>query len=243
VAQHFEGKPMISQIEMNLFQKIRASIAEDGLLETLFQKSFLKIFNVLSDALFDYKYGTETKIKIPLYKLTTLRKDKNDGVDYAPTNYFLLKKIFNKLNCNYSDSNFVDFGAGKGRAMLVASEYGFKKVKGIEFSPELCEIGKKNMEAYLARAKRNFDFEFIPMDATKYVLEDNDNVLFFYNPFGPEVIEKVLDNIETSLKKKSRTIYLIYVNPAYSENFSKRFKKTHTLRLVGKTYIFKNIDG
>ena len=40
---------------------------------------------------------------------------------------------------------FLDVGAGKGRAMLVASEYPFLRVEGVELNPKLADIARRNI--------------------------------------------------------------------------------------------------
>ena len=38
---------------------------------------------------------------------------------------------------NFSQFTFIDIGSGKGRALLLATEYGFSRIIGIELLPEL----------------------------------------------------------------------------------------------------------
>src|SRR5208283_3490988 len=40
---------------------------------------------------------------------------------------------------------FIDIGAGKGRGLLVASEFHFRKVVGIELNPALAAIARSNV--------------------------------------------------------------------------------------------------
>jgi len=41
------------------------------------------------------------------------------------------------VTIKFEDFVFIDFGSGKGRALLLASEFPFKRIVGVEFSPEL----------------------------------------------------------------------------------------------------------
>ncbi|HVA32678.1 MAG TPA: class I SAM-dependent methyltransferase, partial [Candidatus Baltobacteraceae bacterium] len=43
-------------------------------------------------------------------------------------------------------ATFVDVGAGMGRAVLLASEYPFKQVIGVELSRALAEIARENLQ-------------------------------------------------------------------------------------------------
>jgi hypothetical protein len=51
------------------------------------------------------------------------------------------------------------------------------------------------------------------MDAGDYEIGDDDDVFFFYNPFGRPVFERVLANIRRSHESRPRHIHLIYGNP------------------------------
>jgi len=42
-----------------------------------------------------------------------------------------------------SKFTFIDLGAGKGRALLMASDYLFQKIIGVEFMPELHHARRK----------------------------------------------------------------------------------------------------
>jgi SAM-dependent methyltransferase len=48
---------------------------------------------------------------------------------------------------------FLDVGAGKGRAMLLASQYPFLRVEGVELNPELAAITKANIGALAVRSR------------------------------------------------------------------------------------------
>ena len=50
----------------------------------------------------------------------------------------------NQLNLPWDKFNFIDFGSGKGRCLLMAGILGFKNVIGIEFAKDLCEWAKRN---------------------------------------------------------------------------------------------------
>ena len=46
------------------------------------------------------------------------------------------------LHLDFQDFNFVDIGSGKGRALLLASDYPFREIIGIELSPELDRVAQ-----------------------------------------------------------------------------------------------------
>src|SRR5688572_15712537 len=43
------------------------------------------------------------------------------------------------------NSSIIDIGCGKGRAMLAMAHFPFKKIAGVEISPELANIARRNL--------------------------------------------------------------------------------------------------
>jgi hypothetical protein len=46
------------------------------------------------------------------------------------------------------DFTFIDLGSGKGRVLLMAAAYGFKRIIGVEFMPELHRVAEENIRKY-----------------------------------------------------------------------------------------------
>jgi SAM-dependent methyltransferase len=113
----------------------------------------------------------------------------------------------------------VDFGCGKGRVLIVASEFGFKQVRGVEFSKELCEIARRNCAIFKARAGVRTEFRIIEADVADYPIHPDEMVIFLFNPFNERVMASVLINICASLELSPRKILLIYHNPEYDQVF------------------------
>ncbi len=76
-----------------------------------------------------------------------------------------------ELSIRYEEFAFVDFGSGKGRALLVAAEYPFERIVGIEFAEELHEIAQRQPRRR-TRIQRSVvaAIEAICADATAYEL-------------------------------------------------------------------------
>lgn len=55
------------------------------------------------------------------------------------------RALMASLSAPVDELTFVDLGAGKGRAMLLASELPFRRIVGVEFSPELCDVARRNL--------------------------------------------------------------------------------------------------
>jgi len=178
----------------------------------------LAVFTIYYEIKGERKYKVNT-IKIDNLQYQKIRSDnlKHASI-YQATNYYLIEKAFQFLkdeNVNYS---ITDFGSGKGRAMVVAAFYGFKRITGIDFAESLCREADLNIE----KIKPFFpetNFQVICDDAVNYKIENDTNVFFFFNPFDEVMMLQIVKNILSSLKKKSRKIYIVYINPLHKEIF------------------------
>jgi len=172
--------------------------------------------NRLVDPWFDMRYGLDTERGVELGDLDVKSDNKGRGEPYQPVRVRQFRKLMNALDFP-SDSVFVDLGSGKGRALLLASEYGFKRVVGVEFSPELCQVARCNWSAYRKKSGIGVDVQIVEADVADYEIEDDENVFFLNNPFDGVVLDKVLKNIGRSVEKKHRQVWLIYNHPQHRD--------------------------
>jgi predicted RNA methylase len=166
----------------------------------------------------------EKKYYLDTIKVDTLQHQKINSENlkhasiYQGTNYYLIEEAFGFLKTENANFHLVDFGCGKGRIMVVAAYYGFKKISGVDFSQTLCDEAERNIE----KIKPDFpsvDFTVFCGDAVDYKIENDTNVFFFFNPFNEVVMLHVVKNVLSSLKKNPRKIYIVYVNPLHKEIF------------------------
>ena len=162
---------------------------------------------------FDHIHGVHTEGIMQVREMGDVGPNLRFAVQYSPTKPSKFHHLLNSLPINYSEFTFVDIGAGKGRVLLMASRYRFRRIIGIEFVPELCEIAKSNFESCRSPA------EILCMDATQYIFPNDPLVVYMFNPFGTEPMRKLSQNLEQSLAATPRPIYLIYWNPLHPEPF------------------------
>ena len=166
------------------------------------------------DLVYDIIYGTDTLIPIPLEELT-IQSDILDSTDYQSTNIWQVKKLFaNSLLKNPSEHTFVDVGCGKGKVLLEAAKHGFKKCIGIDFSDDLCRIAQKNSQIFQDGIFCD-RIKIIKKDARHYKFDNDENLIFMFNPFGESSLKEVLNNIYNSLAKNPRKLLMIYHTPKY----------------------------
>jgi SAM-dependent methyltransferase len=117
---------------------------------------------------------------------------------------------------DYSQYTFIDVGSGKGRVLFVAAEYRFRKVIGVEFSHALHEDAVANIERYKYSGQRCADIESVYADASEYEFPNDNLVLYLFNPFGPEVMGKMLANLTKSLERHPRHVVVVMLWPEHS---------------------------
>lgn len=190
---------------------------------------FTTLQYIFSDFIFDYKYGVETINTKMLDELDIDSPNKVHGRYYEGTNAYLFKKAFTHIKVDVPKSCLVDFGSGKGKVMLMAAERGFRKVHGVEFSIELVETCRKNLEIFKRKTKSKTEFEVTHMDAAEYEIPPDANLLFFSNPFDETLIEKVIGNILKSLEMHPREIVVVHLFPQGNMAFVNhpRFRLEH----------------
>ena len=101
--------------------------------------------------------------------------------------------------------------------MLVASEFAFREVRGLEYSPVLCRVAEQNCRRYFARCSPDVVFQVLQSDAREYDIRDDETVFFLFNPFGPVILRQVIENIQKSLLENPRKAWIVYLNPLHRE--------------------------
>jgi hypothetical protein len=162
---------------------------------------------------FDRKYHVDTSGIVHLGELTCEGDNKTHGVWYEPTPIRTLKCMFSSLPADLSNFTFIDFGSGKGRTILYASNYSFRRVIGVEFAEELHAVAEKNIRTYRSKTQKCFNITSICLDAARFSLPEEQCVLYFFHPFRSEVMAKVLDNIDQSYRRNPRKLVLLYYHP------------------------------
>jgi hypothetical protein len=162
---------------------------------------------------FDRRFGVDTSGKVPLAGLLTLGDNADVGVDYSGTHGPAFLLALDSLKIDYHDFTFIDYGSGKGKALLLASWFPFRRILGVEFSPALDAIAQRNIAAFRSSRQRCHDLASVCADATEFGIPDGACVHYFFNPFGERVMRQVLANIVRSYREQPRDTYLVYFNP------------------------------
>jgi SAM-dependent methyltransferase len=133
---------------------------------------------------------------------------------YYPTDYPSIFATFRRLPIRPLEDVFLDYGCGKGRVLVVAGTFPFRRVIGVELAAELSSIAVENLRrAHSKLTCRNV--EVITGDAATYRVPADVTVIFFYNPFMGAALAGALEAIRASLEASPRRLRIIFKNPAF----------------------------
>jgi SAM-dependent methyltransferase len=169
------------------------------------------------DREFDARFGVETSGVVGLERLQIESPNRRHGVWHEQSRPAAFHGLLKRLPIRHEEFVFVDFGSGKGRALLMASEYPFKRLVGVEFARELHEAARENVRRYRSATQRCRQFELHCLDAVEYEVPREPTVFYFYNPFDAVVLAQVLDNIRRSLAECPREVFVVYLNSLHGE--------------------------
>ena len=164
------------------------------------------------DKEFDRKYGIETSGIVHPSESTVVGNNWIYGVRYEPVNQTMFVQTIKELSISYEKFVFIDFGSGKGRALLLAAGFPFKRIVGIEYCHDLNRIASKNLTHFPSASKLCKNIDLVSLDAAEYCLP-NEPLVFFYNPFGRQVMEKVVQNVIDSFRSCPRRMIIAYLAP------------------------------
>lgn len=135
---------------------------------------------------------------------------------YQPTDPALFHEMIDALRTdtglNFKEFTFIDFGSGKGRTLLMASDYPFCRIIGVELLAALHQIAQENLREYKNESQKCFAIEAICADATIFPIPDHPLLMYLFNPFPESGLRRMITNLEQSLVARRRTVYVLYHN-------------------------------
>ena len=109
---------------------------------------------------------------------------------------------------------FLDVGAGKGRALLLASQFPFLRVEGVELNADLAAIANANISLWHKDLQANSlsPIHLHHADATTHPLPSAPILAFLFHPFELPLLRRFLRHVETSISNNPHPFDLLYVN-------------------------------
>ncbi len=175
--------------------------------------------NPFSDRI-DWKYDADTGGTIQMDELEIDSPNAAHANCYRGTLGWVIRLFLKELPVAHRDFAFVDFGSGKGRALLVASEFDFPDIIGVEFCPQLHEIALRNIERLPEDRRRNGRVQSLLQDVTAYDLPPRNLVCYLYNPFRPPLLDQAIARIAAH-GRAGFQVYAVYINPKHRDAFER----------------------
>jgi hypothetical protein len=132
---------------------------------------------------------------------------------YEPTPADVFHEMIARLPFDPREFVFVDFGSGKGKVLMLAAHYPFRRVVGVELWEDLHRIALQNIASFRERPDCASEVVPLRMDAAEFPLPEEPLVLYFFNPFPEEILSRVLSNLEASLARAPRRVYVLFYAP------------------------------
>ena len=146
--------------------------------------------------------------------------------EYQPTDPAAFRDMLDALQrdtgLDFREFTFLDIGSGKGRTLLMASDYPFRRIVGVELLPSLHQIAQENIGQYRNPAQKCLALESICADANDFPFPDEPLVVYMFNPLPESGMRRVCANLESSLRARRRALFVLYHNPLLEHVLSER---------------------
>ena len=162
---------------------------------------------------FDKRHHVETAREEPLGESGVAADAVKRGNSvYRVTWGWLIEKALAKLDIDPRRYTFIDYGSGKGKAMLLASDYPFKTIIGLEYAKRLHDIAAENCRTYRSANQQCHSLEPVLGDALEYIPPPGPIVCFMCNPFDGTTLRTVFNNWRARFEGGEREIRILYLN-------------------------------
>jgi SAM-dependent methyltransferase len=151
---------------------------------------------------------------------------------YQPTVPEEFHEIMERLpELDFTQFAFIDLGSGKGRVLLLASDYYFRRILGVEIQPELHAIAEENLRI-LRQRDPGIDAQALCLDARDFRFPSGPLFVYLFNPFPDYVLATVIENLRESALREPRPIVLVYNAPFEEQvlgtaTFLRKIDQTH----------------
>lgn len=172
------------------------------------------------DTSFDRRFGTDTGGSVAPADLGIADAATRDqAILYLPSPARVTQWMLDNVGIDHREFSFVDLGCGKGRVLLVAADYPFREVVGVEISERLSAVARDNIARYRSPRRRGASVRVENVDATTFEFPETPLLVHLYHPFEPPLTTAVLRRLEQSVAHVPRRVviaYLLYASAAES---------------------------
>ena len=171
---------------------------------------------------FDVEHQVQTSGLVAGRHLTTGHLHDRHNTAY----YGIAPSVFLELCARWREANlvappedytFIDFGAGMGRAMLLAARMGFREVVGVELNPVLAETAQKNIDKWVYSGRAKCPMRMVVGDAAEFVYPAGPCVAYLFNPFRETVLKRLVRRMEHAFAGRAGRLDVLYANDEFRE--------------------------
>lgn len=128
---------------------------------------------------------------------------------YEPTPYSVLERL---ANTGYigKKNELLDYGCGKGRVDFFMAYQVKCHAIGIEYDERIYNKAIENQKSALSAGCTQFE----KMNAEQFIVPENADCMYFFNPFSVEILKRVIARILESYYDNPRHIQLFFYYPS-----------------------------
>lgn len=203
------------------WQRLARSLGNHGLSGTL-ERAFVKApgpahskewVAARPPSPFDEAHGTDTGGYLSGAELQSVSMSAVYTTAYVGIQPSAFSRALSIVPISHEKFTFIDLGSGKGRALLIAAQFRFRGLLGVELSTDLCRIAQTNISTNPDWASR---ITVLNQDATAFTYPDGPLLIYLFHPFLAPVLGRVLANLERQLRRSPRETYVLYArNPRF----------------------------
>jgi SAM-dependent methyltransferase len=187
------------------------------------KRAYRTLSRRVSTAVIDRILNVDTARTVDLAQIGL---DAPDRVSYEAAGWRELRRVLRPAEVS-GDDVFLDLGSGKGRMVLLAARYRFRRVIGVEIAEPLIAVARRNVASCRLR-RRCGEIELVNADVLHYRIPDDVTVVYMFNPFGGAVFDAAVAQLIESVDRRPRRVRVIYRNGRNCE----RLTRTGRFRLV-----------
>jgi hypothetical protein len=189
---------------------------------------------------FDALHGTDTfsRMDVPV------SDDPADAVrwGYSAINHDFFREIMRSIPTPLAPYTFVDIGSGKGAAVLMASEFPFVQLQGVELSADLVALAKSNVVQFNQTSGKSLAPVWTEGDFFKWAIPHQAQLFFFNNPFPEHLTLPAIQRLEQSLAEHFRPVLLVFRKaPQSTGDYLHQSKVWKPLRLAPYWRVYQAI--
>jgi len=173
---------------------------------------------------FDLKYGTDTGGYLRPDEIGSggIHDAMNNGYSAVAPSVFreacrLWRETLPSSAARLEAYTFVDVGAGKGRALLLAAELPFRKVIGVELNEALARIAQRNVTLWTRLVRPRTKIRVMREDAAEFRWPRTPLLVYLNNPFDSALVERLASRIAAAAASGPGLVDILYVNPACAD--------------------------